>query len=167
MEEFRDNIITAINKVKNEIVSLKNDLESNKRTMGEIKEIIDKLKELEVSLKPKQRWFKQKINSMDLILEELLEVRYNIMLDASGRMFGIVEKNLIDGMYLQGKNDNVKDIIFEGGNIGSIEVLEEYKPEIKIRVTVYENYDEFDVQEPSRMYSIISFINNKFNYKEP
>ncbi|CAK7037239.1 hypothetical protein [Tissierella sp.] len=166
MEEFRDNIITTINKARDEIISLKNDIDSNKRTIEEIREIIDKLKEIEVALKPKQKWFKEKVNSLDLILKELLEMRYDIMSDATDKMFEIIEKNLIDGMYLQIESENVRDIIFGGEKVGSIEVLEERKPEIRIRVTVYENSDEFDVQEPSRMYSIISFINTKFNYKE-
>lgn len=96
----------------------------------------------------------------------LLELRYDITLENTDKMFDIINKNLLDGMCLENGNDNARDIIFEEEKVGIIEILEQYKPETRIRVTVYENSDEFDVQEPSRMYSIISFINTKFNYKE-
>jgi sugar-specific transcriptional regulator TrmB len=166
MQEIRDNIISTINKARDEIISIKSDIDSNKQVVEEIKDLIARLKQIEVALKPRQRWFKEKIDSLDLILKELLEMRFNIMLDTTHKMFEIIGKNLIDGMYLEEKEENLMDLMFNQERIGSIEVIEDYKPDIKIRVTVFENFDDFDVNEPCRMYSIISFINTKFNYKE-
>lgn len=168
MEDYRDNMIQIINKAKDEIISLKEDIASNKQDIQEIKNIINRLKQIELALKPKHKWFKEKIDSLDSTLEELSEMRYNIMLSMTDRMFDVIETNLLDGMYLKDaiQNENLKDIIFNEEKVGSIEVLEDNKPEVRIRVTVYDNNSEFDVHEPSRMYSIISFINTKFNYKE-
>lgn len=168
MEGYRDNVITTINKAREEIINFREDLDTNRKTVEEIKDIIKRLKEIEQALKPPQKWFKDKVKSLDLILKELLEIRYDITLGNTGKMFEIVDINLLDGMYLENGNgnNNARDIVFEEEKVGSIEVLEQYKPELRIRVTVYENSDEFDVQDPSRMYSIISFINTKFNYKE-
>lgn len=166
--EYKDYIIDAINKSKDEVISIRNDIEYNKENIDEIKDIIERLKLIELSLKPKQKWFKEKINSLDAIYMELSETRYDIMFDKTDIMFEIIEKNLLDDMYLESVKNNsyLRNIKFNGEKVGSIEVLEEYKPEIKIRVNVYENSHEFDIYEPYRMYSIISFINTKFNYKE-
>lgn len=62
--------------------------------------------------------------------------------------------------------ENLKSIIFKDEEVGNIEILEDCRPDIKIRVKVYNNVDEFTVQDPFKMYSIISFINTKFNYKQ-
>lgn len=83
-------------------------------------------------------------------------------------MFNVIGKNLLDGMILKNVVDveNIKSIFFKGEEVGNIEVLEDCRPDIKIRVRVYNNIDEFTVQDPFKMYSIISFINTKFNYKQ-
>lgn len=167
MEDYKGDLVTTINKARDEIFNLRNDMEANKDTVQEIKDIINTLREIESALKPTQKWFKEKINSLDLILEELSQIRYDITLENTDKMFNIIDKNLLDGMKLGPTEDEyIKEILFNNEKVGSIEVLEENKPEIIIRVTVYENSDRFDVIEPNRMYSIISFINTKFNYKE-
>lgn len=167
MEEFRDNIITTINRVIEEIINLRDDIADNKKDIEEIKTIKYKLNQLELSLKPKQKLFKEKIESLEQTLKELKEIRFNMILEDTGKMFETIDKNLLDGMTLQDTNDKkVKSIIYENEVIGSIEVIEEKMPEIKIKVTVYESIEEFDVLEPRRMYAIISYINTKFNYKE-
>lgn len=165
--DYRGNIVDVINRAKDEIINLRNDIESNKDTVQEIKDIISRLRELETAIKPTQRWFKEKINSLDLVLEELSEIRYDITLENTNEMFETIDRNLLDGMKLEDTdNEYLKEILFNNEKVGSIEVIDENKPEVTIRVTVYENSDEFDIREPRRMYSIISFINTKFNYKE-
>ncbi|MBC2727115.1 hypothetical protein [Desulfosporosinus sp.] len=165
IEDDKDKIIATINRVIEEIEELKDDLSSKRKDTEEIKDISIRLKQIELALKPKQKWFKEKIDSLDDALKELTEIRFSIMSNMKGKMFEIIHKNLLDGMYLEGVSDNFKNIVFNNVEVGNIEVVEDNTLEIKIRVNVYENTDEFEVHDPCRMYSIISFINTKFNYK--
>ncbi|MEG0181151.1 MAG: hypothetical protein RR657_04615 [Peptostreptococcaceae bacterium] len=57
-------------------------------------------------------------------------------------------------------------IIYEEEVVGSIEIIDKINSDIKIKVVVYNNSDIFTIQDPLKMYSIISFINTKFNYKQ-
>lgn len=166
IEDDRNKIIETINKVIEEIKSLKAELSSMKAETEQIKNIGIMLKQIELAINPKQKRFKDKIDSLDEALEELTQIRFNIMLSMTDIMFEIIKKNLIDGMELRDIDVNFKEIVSNKEKVGNIKVLEENMPEIKIRVTVYESSDEFDVYDPYRMYSIISFINTKFNYKE-
>ncbi|EPR08119.1 hypothetical protein [Ruminiclostridium papyrosolvens] len=168
MEDKRDMLIDLVKKIKDEISKIKDELVKNKKEVTEVKEIINNLKTLEKSLNPKQKWYKEKIESLDIILNQLQEIRFDIFLETVDDMFKVIGSNLMYGMKLKEKDGN-KDIMlieFEENNVGSIEILEEHKPDIKIGVTVYNNYEEFEIHEMLRIYSIISYINTKFNYKD-
>lgn len=165
MEDYKNNIVDIINKAKEEIISLRDDLASNKEDVEEIRDIINRLKNIEAALVPKKKWFKQRIERLEDTLEELSNIRFDIMLNDTNKMFETIDNNLIDGMELEDVENNnlLKNLVFNGVKVGSVEVLQDYKPEIRIKVTVYENWEEFDVHQTLRMYSIISFINTKFN----
>lgn len=168
METRKQDIIDLLNKAKDEIERINKSSIEDKRTMDEINSLIAKLKDIKTALEPKQKIIKERINNLSLILKELSDIKFDIILSRQSEMFNVIEKNLLDGMSLENveEYENIKLIIFEGEEVGSIEVLEESKPDIKIRVTVYNSTDEFTIQETLKMYSIISFINTKFNYKQ-
>lgn len=168
METNKQNIIEIINKVKQEIDKKSEDYLQEKDALDKIKDILVKLEDIKKYLNPKKNKLDDKIKNLNSLSKELSEIKFNIALDTIEDMYNIIEKNLIDGMNLKNRqgNKDLKTIYFKGAEVGKIEVLKEYRPEIKIRVKVYENEEEFDVYDPYRMYSIISFINTKFNYKE-
>lgn len=168
METRKQDIIELVNKAKKEIEEAKKSSVENKETMDEINSLKRKLKEIEDALKPNQQNVKRRIASLNSILEELSDIKSDIVLSMEEEMFYVIEKNLLDDMILKRVVDteNIRTIIFKDEEVGDIEVLEDCRPNIKIRVKVYNNVDEFTVQDPFKMYSIISFINNKFNYKQ-
>lgn len=168
MEAKKKDLIELVNRAKEEIENIKKSSIQNKETIDEINSLKGKLKEIEDVLKPNQQTIKRRIDRLNTILEELSDIKFDIVLSMKEEMFNVIEKNLLDGMSLKSVEDteNIKLIIFESEEVGSIEVLEESRPDIKISVKVYNNSDEFIVQDPFKMYSIISFINTKFNYKQ-
>lgn len=168
MEFRKQNIVDLINKAKEEIEIIKKSSMENKETIEEINSLKVKLKEIEIALKPTQKDINRRITSLDSILGELSDIKSDIVLSMEEKMFSVIEKNLLDGMKLEivEGNRDIKLITFDGEKVGHIEVLENCKPDIKIKVRIYSNSDEFIVQDPFRMYSIISFINTKFNYKK-
>lgn len=168
MEIRKQDIVELVNKAKDEIESIKKSTVEDKKTMDEINSLMGKLKDIKTALEPKQKTLKKRIANLNSILEELSDIKSEIILSKQDEMFNVIEKNLSDGMSLMKVEgtENIKLIIFEGEEVGKIEVLEESKPDIKIRVTIYNNTDEFPIQETLKMYSIISFINTKFYYKQ-
>lgn len=77
-----------------------------------------------------------------------------------------IDKNLLDGRKLSKEQYNSGQIIvFKNEKVGKIELLEEYRAEIRILVTIYNKREEFEVNYPIRIYNIISFVNTNFNYK--
>jgi len=168
LEIRRQDIIEIVNKAKDEIEKIRKSSIEDKKTMDEISLLIAKLKDIKTALEPKQKTLKERIANLNSILEELSDIKFDIILNDSDNIFNAIEHNLLDGMSLRSVEDtkNIKLIIFEGEEVGSIEVLEENKPDIKIRVMIYNNTDEFPIYDPLKMYSIISFINTKFNYKQ-
>lgn len=168
MESRKLDIIELVNRAKEEIENIKKSSIENKETIDEINSLKRRLKVIEDALKPKQQNIKSRIARLNSILEELSDIKSDIVLSMEEEMFNVIEKNLLDGMILKRVVDmeNIKLIIFKDEDVGNIEVLEDCRPDIKIRVNVHNNVDEFTVQNPFKMYSIISFINTKFNYKQ-
>lgn len=168
MDVRKKDIIELVNKAKDVIERIKKSSVEDKKTMDEINMLMTKLKDIKTVLEPKQKTLKERIANLNSILEELSDIKSDIILSKQDDMFKVIEKNLLDGMALKNveETENIKLIIFESKEVGSIEVLEESRPDIHIRVTVYNNSDEFTVQDPYKMYSIISFINTKFNYNQ-
>lgn len=168
MEFRKQNIMYLINMTKKEIEIIKKSSIENKKTIEEINSLKGKLKEIEDALKPKQQDIKYRITSLDLILKQLSDIKLDIELSMEENMFNVIEKNLLDGMKFEivEGNKGIKLITFEGEKVGDIEVLENCELGIKIKVRIYDSSNEFIVQDPFRMYSIISFINTKFNYKK-
>lgn len=168
MESRKRDIIELVNRAKEEIEKIKKSSIENKETIDEINSLKVKLKEIEDALKPNQQNIKRRIASLNSILEELSDIKSDIVLSMEEEMFNVIGKNLLDGMVLEKvvNTENLKSIIFKDEEVGNIEILEDCRPDIKIRVKVYNNVDEFTVQDTFKMYSIISFINTKFNYKQ-
>ncbi|MCB2292503.1 hypothetical protein LGK95_02970 [Clostridium algoriphilum] len=79
MEEYRKGIVATINRAKKDITSIKSDIASNKKNVEDIKDIIDRVKKIELDLNPKQTWMKEKIDSLDLTLKELSEIKFDIL----------------------------------------------------------------------------------------
>ncbi len=79
MEKYRKNITATINKAKKDITSIKSDIALNKKDVEDTKDIIDRLKKIELDLNPKQKWMKEKIDSLDLTLKELSEIKFDIL----------------------------------------------------------------------------------------
>lgn len=168
MEAIKRDIIELVNKAKEEIENTKKISIENKETIDEINSLKERLKEIEDAIKPNQQNIKRRIANLNSILEELSDIKSDMVLSMEEEMFNVIGKNLLDGMILKSVVDieNIKSIIFKGEEVGNIEILEDCRPDIKIRVKVYNNIDEFIVHDPFKMYSIISFINTKFNYKQ-
>lgn len=168
MESSKRDIIDLLNRAKEEIESIKKSTIQNKETIDEINSLKGKLKEIEEALKPSKQIIKRRLDSLNSILEELSDIKSDMVLSMEEEMFNVIEKNLLDGMVLEKVKDlkNIRYIIFNDEEVGGIEVLENCRPDIKIRVKVYKNVDEFIIKDPFKMYSIISFINTKFNYKQ-
>lgn len=101
-------------------------------------------------------------------MEDIADIKSEIILEKRDDIFKVIGKNLLDGIVLENINgtENVKSILYDREQVGKVEVLEECKPDMRIRVEVYNNIDEFIIQDTLKMYSIISFINTKFNYKQ-
>lgn len=168
MENKKDYLEKLINKTIKEIDTINKSNVDDKNTIEEISCLMAKLKDIKVALEPKQKTLNKRISNLNSILGELTNIKFDLMLSRQDEMFNVIERNLLDGMSLKSIDEtiNIRSIMFEGVNVGSIEVLEESKPDIKIRVTVYNNTDEFNITDTLKMYSIISFINTKFNYKQ-
>jgi len=79
MEEYRKSIIATINRAKKDIASIKSDIALNKKDVEDIKDIIDRVTKIELVLNPKQKWMKEKIDSLDLTLKELSEIKFDIL----------------------------------------------------------------------------------------
>lgn len=109
----------------------------NKEQIGKIKKLKADLKDIEDALKPKRKWINEKIKNLEEILEDLLQMRYDISVENADRMFKIIDINLPDEMKLLGDNNEYITILFEEEEVGSIEILEECRPDLKIRVRVF------------------------------
>jgi seryl-tRNA synthetase len=168
MEIRKGDITELIDRAKEEVEKAKRSSIEHKKSIDEVNELIEKLEAIKTALAPKQKDLKDSINNLNLILEELSDIKSDIILSKEDEMFNVIDKNLLDGMSLNlsKENENEKIIKFKGERVGSIEVLEECRPDIKIRVEVYDNIDEFPIGNTLKVYSIISFINTKFNYKQ-
>ncbi|URZ05168.1 hypothetical protein [Clostridium felsineum] len=124
------------------------------------------MQDIEKALRPVKMEMEDRIKNLNLILNELSKIKSDIILSKKEQMLNVIEKNLLDGIVLESEEGNKKLIRFDKTPIGFIEVLEEDIPDIKIRVTVYNNNDEYIIEDPLKIYNIISFINTKFNYKQ-
>ncbi len=166
LELNKQNLIELINQVKEEAEGIKESYLEDKIALEKINVLSTQLKEIEKTLKPKQKDLKERVKRIDEILGELLDIKFFVILEQVDEMFRNIDKNLLDGMRLsniEGTNDQL--IIFENKEVGKIEVLEEYRPQMKISVTIYDKNEEFEVNDSIRIYNIISFINTNFNYK--
>lgn len=162
----QNDIIGLINKAKIEIEEVKKGRTENKETIDEISSLKGKLQDIEKALRPVKMEMEDRIKNLNLILNELSKIKSDIILSKKEQMLNVIEKNLLDGIVLESEEGNKKLIRFDKTPIGFIEVLEEDIPDIKIRVTVYNNNDEYIIEDPLKIYNIISFINTKFNYKQ-
>lgn len=168
MEKMKNDMIELVNKAKEEIEIIRNGVVENNETLEKIKNIKTELTQVEKAIKPIKNDLDKKAKRLDAILDEISNIKGNIILNDQEKIFEVIEKNLPDDMYLQNiEGDELMKIILYGNReVGNIKILMDYKPEIKIKVEVYNNIDEFTIHDPLKVYNIISFIITKFNYKE-
>lgn len=164
MNQDRDLLISAINKTIIEIKKVKDELKENKTQIDEIKALRARLYELERALGPRRDWFAEKLSSLEVLMNELLAFKFKIISNSVDEMFNIIEKNLIDGMSLSMISKEKGELYIDNQKVGCVEVKKEAEHILKITAEVLGINDEFQVDDPNRMYSIISFINTKYNY---
>lgn len=164
MDQDRDLLISTINETITEVKKIKEEMKKNKMHIDEIQDLRSRLNALEIALSPRKNWFSEKINLLDTLLKELLVIKFKIISSSVDEMFNSIDKNLIDGMKLNRINNDHGELILKDEKIGSIEVKEDSDNELRIKAEVLGISDEFQVDNPSRMFSIISFINTKYNY---
>jgi len=164
MNEERDHIISTINKTITEVKEIMDGMKENKTRIDEIKTLRTRLYELEKSLGPKRDWYNEKLNELDTLLNELLEVKLKINLGSIGDMFKSIGKNLIDEMKLEEVEEGKGTLLVGGKKVGSIEVKEDSHKDLIIKAEILGITDDFKVDDPIKMYSVISFINTKYNY---
>lgn len=172
LEQKRDLLISTINKTITEVKVIRDEMKKNKMYIDEIQDIKQRLSNLQSSLGPKRDWFSEKSNSLDTVLNELLELKLEINVDSVDDMFKCIRQNLIDDMNLENVSKEKGDLIVGKGdltvgdeNVGSIEVKKDRdNNELKIIAEVLGIKEDFQVDNPYRMFSIITFINTKYNY---
>ncbi len=164
MNQDRDLLISTINKTIIEIKKVKDELKENKTQIDGIKALRARLYELERALGPRRDWFAEKLCSLDVLMNELLVFKFKIISNSVDEMFNIIEKNLIDGMSLSMISKEKGELYIDNQKIGSVEVKNEAEHILKIKAEILGICDEFQVHDPNRMFSIISFINTKYNY---
>lgn len=166
MEGNKENLIELINQIKEETDIIRKKCLEDQSILDKVKVLSTQLKEIENVLNPKKNKFKENINRLDEILFELSNIKFEKISEKIEEMFENIDKNLLDGMSLSNIEDTHDQlIIFENREVGKIEVLDEYKPQVKIAVTIYDKSEEFEINDHIRIYNIISFINTNFNYK--
>lgn len=166
MENESGSLVEIINELKEEVECIRKSYLEDKGTLDKVNTLTTQLKEIEIVLKPKQKDLKEKIKKLDGMLQELSEIKFDIILEQVDEIYRNIDKNLLDGMHLSKVEDtNNQVIVFEKEEVGKIELLEEYRPQIRILVTIYDKNEEFEVNDPIRIYNIISFVNTNFNYK--
>jgi predicted RNA-binding protein with EMAP domain len=164
MNQERDLIISTINKTITEVKEIMDGMKENKIQVDEIKALRTKLFELEKSLGPKRDWYNEKLNRLDTLLNELLEVKMKINLGSIGDMFISIGQNLIDEMKLEEVEKGKGDLLVGDKKVGSIEIKKDSNKDLIIKAEILGITDDFKVDDPVKMYSVISFINTKYNY---
>lgn len=101
MESRKRDIIELVNRAKEEIEKIKKSSIENKETIDEINSLKVKLKEIEDALKPNQQNIKRRIASLNSILEELSDIKSDIVLSMEEEMFNVIGKNLLMVWYLK------------------------------------------------------------------
>lgn len=139
-------------------------MKENKEQIDEIKALRTRLYELEKSLGPKRDQYNEKLKRLDTLLNELLEVKLKINLGSIGDMFKSIGQNLIDEMKLEEVEKGKGVLKVSGKKVGSIEVKETNNKDLIIKAEILGITDNFKVDDPIKMYSVISFINTKYNY---
>lgn len=166
MEKDNNKIISLINQLELETDIIINTLKKDKETLDKVKYLEAKLKEVEKILNPKVNTLKNELYNINKILNELKNMKGDLILDNIGKIYENIRQNLLDGMdLLKTENNNDRVIIFENEKVGKMNVLENNEPNVIIGVQVYDKKEEFEINNPVRTYNIISFINTNFNYK--
>lgn len=166
MEKDNNKIISLINQLEVEIDIIVNTLKKDKETLDKVKYLEAKLKEVEVILNPKVNTLKNELYNINKILNELKNIKGDLIVDDIGKIYENISRNLLNGMdLLKTENNNDRVIIFENKKVGKMNVLENNEPNVIIGVQVYDITEEFQITDVLRTYNIISFINTNFNYK--
>lgn len=164
MDFERDILISTINKTITEIKKVRDELKENKAQIDKVKGLRARLFELERALGPRRDWYAEKLSSLDELMSELSVFKFKVISSSVDEMFNSIEKNLIDGMSFSRVSNEKGDLYADNKKVGSVEVIREPEHVLKIKVEVLGSSDDFQVDDPNKMYSIISFINTKYNY---
>lgn len=163
-DKDKDLTIKTLNKAIIEVKTLREEMVTNKKHVDEINIIIDKLKKLQSALSPQKKWFDVKINSLDLLIKELKEIRFDIITNSKEEMFKNINQNLANGMKLNVVSENRGELTDGSDVIGTIDFKEENNKALEIIVEAFGKTDKFTVEDPAIMIPIISFININYLY---
>lgn len=172
MEGKRQEIIEIINKAIDEINDLKKNIKKRNESGNEISKVIKELEVIKSGIKTTEPYYNNKILQCEKFCHELSQKKAEMELSEIQGFFKVIEKNLIDGMYLENENgDGIVKLIYhknekENEYVGKIVVLGAERPDIKIFVEVGNSKETFTMHEPLKVYNIISFININFNYSK-
>jgi len=160
LEEYKEIVIMAIQNAKEDILSLKNDIVLSRNGMEEVEEIMNELNEIKLYKEENSSWLEDKIQLLEHTLKGLLELRYEMLLNMIDQVFKALENKLLDGICFKNVKNKpyLRDMFANEIKIGTIDILDDELPEIKMRVTVYENNSEFNSYEQCKMYTVLSFI---------
>lgn len=168
MNEIKKHLIDLINEAKEEIESEQKNVDRNKEIIDKIKKVKAELVEIEKALSIVKKDISNKSNILKDIVTEVSDIKSEVILNDQEKIFEVIKKNLPDDMSLKDDEDDelIKMIFSQNKRIGSIEIIKGYDCQIRIKAEVYNNTEDFIVQDPLKVYNIISFIITKFNYKD-
>ena len=172
MNDNKDIVLTTINDTKEEIKSFKRKLTDKGKQLPDVKSIANSLKDIDKVVNSIKKLCTDETKVLESLIENLSYAQIKELLNKTDIMFDVINDNLPNGMELRTveKYDNdefekTKEIWFDGNIVGRVQILDETKETLYIKVTINDCIDTFEVVMPNRMYHIISFINTKFNYE--
>lgn len=166
-KEIKEKIAFEINAILIEIQSLRKDLESSKSNLNELKSISKRITDIQKELNPNKNYYDDRIKNLNTNLKQLKNIEDSLCLDNFDQMFIAINNNLIDGMHIKENKDNprFRKIVYEDKEVGFIEAIGEEAIDFDIRIRINDLEAEWKVENTGKIYTIVSFINNKFNYK--
>lgn len=165
-------VLKTINETKDKILSFRNELIYKGKQIPDMKSISRSLLGVEKTINDIKILCNDENKSLDCIVENLNYAQSKELLGMTVTMFDVINANLLNGMKLEDDGDLTEEdlqkskiIKYNNNTIGKVNILDENGSRLYIQVKVYNFIDKFEVDNPYRMYHIISFINTKFNYE--
>ena len=172
MKENKDIVLATINETKEEIDRFKIELIAKGKQLPDIKAIAKSLTGIEKVILDIKKLCNDETETLQKKFVNLTYIQMKELLNKTDTMFDVIHDNLINGMKLKSLEreensiiEKEKEIWFEDNKVGSIKILDEVEDGLWIEVLINNYKDKFDVNNPYKMYPVISFINTKFNYE--